>query len=92
MRTYDILNAGERNRFVANGKIVSNSGRGIQLQNLYRNSIHTLDEARELIKAGDLKALQFIYGYVTDILAQVIRTMLIPKPGYEFIVADYSAI
>lgn len=68
------------------------SGRGIQLQNLYRNSIHTLDEARELIKAGDLKALQVIYGDVTDILAQVIRTMLIPKEGCEFIVADYSAI
>lgn len=68
------------------------SGRGIQLQNLYRNSIGTLDEARALVKAGDLESLQLLYGEVPDILAQLIRTMLIPKEGCEFIVADFSAI
>lgn len=68
------------------------SGRGIQLQNLYRNSISTLDEARSLVKAGDLESLQLIYGDAPDILAQLIRTMLIPKEGCEFIVADFSAI
>ena len=68
------------------------SGRGIQLQNLYRNSISTLEDARYFVKEGDLKALELLYGDVSDVLAQVIRTMLIPKPGCEFIVADYSAI
>ena len=68
------------------------SGRGIQLQNLYRNSIDTLESARELVKAGNLKALELMYGNTPDILAQLIRTMLIPKPGCEFIIADYSAI
>ena len=92
MRTYDIVNAGPRNRFMANGKIVSNSGRGIQLQNLYRNTIDTLESARELVKAGNLKALEVMYGNTPDILAQLIRTMLIPKEGHEFIIADYSAI
>ena len=92
MRTYDILNAGPRNRFMANGRIVSNSGRGIQLQNLYRNSITTLEIARHFVREGDLNSLELLYGDASDILAQVIRTMLIPKEGCEFIVADYSAI
>jgi DNA polymerase bacteriophage-type len=35
-RTYDILNAGPRNRFMASGRIVSNSSRGAQLHNLPR--------------------------------------------------------
>jgi len=36
MKTYDIVNAGPRNRFMANGRIVSNSGRVVQVQNLSR--------------------------------------------------------
>ncbi|CAK7037478.1 MAG: hypothetical protein BACD_00172 [Bacteroides rodentium] len=68
------------------------AGRGIQLQNLYRNSISTLGEARELVKSGNLAAIEYVYGNAPDILAQLIRTMLIPKEGHEFIVADFSAI
>ena len=92
MKTYDILNAGPRNRFMANGRIVSNLGRAIQLQNLVRNDLTTLDEARELIKMGCFDIVASIYGNVPDVLSQLIRTMLIPKPGCEFIVADFSAI
>ena len=92
MKTYDILNAGPRNRFMANGRIVSNSGRAIQLQNLVRNDLTTLDEARELIKMGCFDMVASIYGNVPDVLSQLIRTMLIPKPGHEFIIADFSAI
>lgn len=36
MRTYDIINAGPKNRFMANGRIVSNSGRLVQTQNLVK--------------------------------------------------------
>lgn len=68
------------------------SGRHIQLQNLPQNHIATLDEARELVKMGELKMLESIYGNVPDILSQLIRTMLVPKEGCEFIVADFSAI
>ena len=68
------------------------AGRFIQLQNLVRNEIHTLDEARELIKMGCFDMVASIYGKVPEILSQLIRTMLIPKPGYEFIVVDFSAI
>ena len=77
---------------MANGRIVSNSGRNIQLQNLPKNYINSLEDARELLKIGCFDAIDFCYGNTADILSQLIRTMLIPKPDYEFIVCDFSAI
>ena len=68
------------------------SGRTIQLQNLPQNHISTLDEARELVKMGCFDMVGSIYGNTPDILSQLIRTMLIAKPGCKFIVADFSAI
>ena len=68
------------------------AGRGIQLQNLPQNHITTLDEARDLVKMGCFDLIEALYGNTPDILSQLIRTMLIPKPGCEFIVADFSAI
>ena len=68
------------------------SGRNIQLQNLPQNHISTLDEARELVKMGCFDMVESIYGNTPDILSQLIRTMLIAKPGNKFIVADFSAI
>ena len=68
------------------------AGRGIQLQNLPQNHIATLDEARELVKMGCFDMIETLYGNTPDILSQLIRTMLIPKDGCEFIVADFSAI
>ena len=68
------------------------AGRGIQLQNLPQNHIATLDEARDLVKLGCFDMIEVLYGNTPDILSQLIRTMLIPKHGCEFIVADFSAI
>lgn len=68
------------------------SGRNIQLQNLPQNHISTLDEARTLVKMGCFDMVESIYGNTPDVLSQLIRTMLIPKEGCEFIVADFSAI
>ena len=68
------------------------AGRNIQLQNLPQNHISTLDQARELVKMGCFDMLESIYGNTPDVLSQLIRTMLIPKDGCEFIVADFSAI
>jgi DNA polymerase len=68
------------------------AGRGIQLQNLPQNHISTLDEARELVKMGCFDIIEALYGNTPDILSQLIRTMLIPKEGCEFIAADFSAI
>ena len=68
------------------------AGRGIQLQNLPQNHIETLEEARELIRMGCFDMVESIYGNTPDILSQLIRTMLIPKDGCEFVIADFSAI
>ena len=68
------------------------SGRIIQLQNLYRNSMADLEQARDLVKAGDYEMLSLLYDNVPEVLAQLVRTAFIPAPGCKFIVADFSAI
>ena len=68
------------------------AGRGIQLQNLPQNHISTLDEARDLVKMGCFDMVESIYGNTPDILSQLIRTMLIAKPGCIFTISDFSAI
>lgn len=68
------------------------AGRLLQLQNLPQNHIETLEEARDLIKMGCFELLEMFYGNTPDILSQCIRTLLIPKDGCVFIVADFSAI
>ena len=68
------------------------SGKIIQLQNLFRNSLPDLEEARALVRAGNYDALSVLYDSVPEVLAQCVRTAFIPAPGYKFIVADFSAI
>lgn len=68
------------------------AGRNIQLQNLPRNYLSDLDEARSAVKAGDTEWLEIMYDNVPDLLSQLIRTAIIPQPGNKFIVADFSAI
>ena len=69
------------------------SGRLVQLQNLYRNSMPHLDTARDLIKADDIETLDLLFGDIPDVLSQLIRTALVPKAPYKrFIVADFRSI
>ena len=68
------------------------AGRGIQLQNLKRNDLPDLAEARELVKSGNGEAVELLYDSIPDTLSQLVRTALIPEPGKKFIVADFSAI
>ena len=68
------------------------AGRIIQLQNLPQNHLPDLDAARELVKSGNLEAVELLYEDVPDTLSQLIRTAFVPKPGYQFLVADFSAI
>ena len=68
------------------------SGSIVQLQNLFRNSLHDLDVARDLVREGDYDALFSLYDSIPEVLAQCVRTAFIPAPGYKFIVADFSAI
>jgi DNA polymerase len=92
MRTYDIINAGPRNRFMANGRIVSNSGRRIQLQNLPQNHMKDLDFARQKLINGNFEELKKTYDNVPLVLSELIRTAIIPSPGYKFFISDFSSI
>lgn len=68
------------------------AGRLVQIQNLPKNYIGTLDVARDLVKKQNIDAIRMIYGDVSDILSQLIRTAFVPGNGCHFCVADFSAI
>lgn len=68
------------------------AGRLVQVQNLPRNYLPTLDTARQLVQRQQAEAVKAIYGNVPDTLSQLIRTAFVPAPGHKFIVADFSAI
>jgi len=68
------------------------AGRIIQLQNLPQNHMPDLAQARQLVHDGDYDMLETLYENIPDTLSQLIRTAFIPKPGYLFYVADFSAI
>lgn len=68
------------------------AGRLVQMQNLPRNYLKTLDYARNLVKAKNYDGLKLLYGNVPDTLSQLIRTAFIPSEGNKFVVADFSAI
>lgn len=68
------------------------AGRLVQVQNLPRNYISTLADARRWTKEGNRSALQLMYGNVPDTLSQLIRTAFIPRDGFKFQIADYSSI
>lgn len=68
------------------------AGRLVQMQNLPRNYLSTLDSARNMVRASNYEGLKMIYGNVPDTLSQLIRTAFIPSEGRHFVVADFSAI
>jgi DNA polymerase len=68
------------------------SGTIVQLQNLFRNSLPDLIQARSLVSRGDYAASETLYDSVPQVLAECVRTAFIPAPGYKMIVADFSAI
>lgn len=68
------------------------AGRLVQVQNLPKNHIDSLNYARELVLNRDLPMLRLMYGSVPDALSQLIRTAFVPAPGKWYLVADFSAI
>lgn len=68
------------------------AGRLVQMQNLPRNYLSTLDSARKMARLSNYEGLKMIYGNVPDTLSQLIRTAFIPSEGRHFVVADFSAI
>ena len=67
------------------------SGNILQPQNLPQNHLPDLTLARDIVKDGDFEMLDMMFGNVPNVLSELIRTILIPKPNHRFIVADFSA-
>lgn len=68
------------------------AGRMIQLQNLPQNHMPDLKQARGLVESGNYEAMELLYDDIPDTLSQLIRTAFVPRAGYKFVVADFSAI
>lgn len=68
------------------------AGRLLQLQNLSKNHFDNIDLPRELIRNRDWETTELLYGDVSDVLSQLVRTALIAPKGYIYAVADFSAI
>lgn len=67
------------------------AGRILQTQNLPQNKLPDLDDAREIVREGDMDILNLFYD-PAQTLSELIRTALIPARGCTFIVSDFSAI
>ena len=68
------------------------AGRLVQVQNLPQNHLESLDDARYLVRQGDLTEFEMNYANVTYVLSELIRTAFIAAPGHTFHVCDFSAI
>lgn len=68
------------------------AGRLVQVQNLPQNHLSDIDNARRLVKDGDLEEFHLEYDNVTQTLSELIRTSFIAKEGCTFHVCDFSAI
>ncbi len=68
------------------------AGRVVQVQNLARNYLSDLDDARNFVKKRDIDAVEVLYDSLNDTLKQLIRTALVAKEGSTFYVSDFSAI
>lgn len=92
VRTYDIINAGPKNRFMANGVIVSNSGRRFQPQNLKRPEEADVDALIEAVATGDHDYVEMMYGSPINAVSDILRGLIIAAPGHRILAADYSNI
>ena len=79
-------------QFYGAGRTGRFAGRLVQVQNLPRNYLPDLSEARALVRTGDFDAVELLYDSVPDTLSQLIRTAFVPADGHRFVVADFSAI
>lgn len=68
------------------------AGRLVQVHNLPKNKMETLELARQLVRDRKVDMLKFVYGNVPDTLSQLIRTAFIAPDGKKLLVADFSAI
>lgn len=68
------------------------AGRLLQLQNLSKNYISNIELPRQLIRERDWDTTEMLYGDVSSVLSQLVRTALVAPTGMTFAVADFAAI
>ena len=68
------------------------AGRLVQFQNMSKNEMESLAEARSLVKGGHYTALKALYDGVAQPLSELVRTAIIPEDGHQLLVSDFSAI
>lgn len=68
------------------------AGRLVQVQNLPQNKLRDIDLARQLMREGRFADIELMFGSVFDTLSQLIRTAFVARPGYKFVIVDFSAI
>lgn len=94
-RTYDILNAGPNNRFLANNRVVSNSSYLLQIHNLVkptREVEKNFDLAISLLKSADYEGIKKNFSSPIDVACSALRPLLRASPGNRLVIADLSAI
>jgi DNA polymerase len=69
------------------------AGRSFQPQNLPKPTIADLNAATDAVESGDLARVRSLNGGdALSIISSVVRNVIIAKPGYVLIGADFSAI
>ena len=68
------------------------AGRLVQIQNLARNSLPDLEEARRLAKEGRFDEMETLFGETAFVFSELVRTAFVPSEGCKFVVSDFSAI
>lgn len=68
------------------------AGRLVQPQNFPRNEFDDIELARSIVKRKDWGLLEILYGSLNSVFSTLIRTLIVPRQGFKFAVADYSAI
>jgi DNA polymerase len=95
LKTYDILNAGPRNRFLANGSIVSNSAHGVNVGNLTKANKAVdkkLTLALDLVRKMDYDGIVKEFENPLEVASSVQRSAFKAPPGKMIVVADLNAI
>lgn len=95
VKTYDIVNAGPNNRFtLANGRVVSNSGKGVQPHNFIRGNLKYEEQLRifSLLEKDDADLIDLLYEWPITAISSCMRGFIIPAKGKILRVVDYASI
>lgn len=79
-------------QFYGAGRTGRWAGRLVQPQNMPKNFIDYLDEARAVVRSGNYDLATLLYDQISNILSQLTRTAIIAPKGKTLAVADFSAI